>query len=102
MENGAIQKLKISRKQYKKVFPNNKISVFDKVEGYLFEGKIKLQTLTRTFAKVLELLLCPILIIIYGVIEWKRMIGNLINERQRGHFSSNTFWKIETPYTLIN
>jgi len=92
IEQGYI-KIKLSKEEHKNIFGRSR-GHGTKYEYYENENFFMLHRFIRTWVKVANILMYPVLLLIHGVGNIKELnsdIGNLFNEKQGGHFYSD--WK---------
>lgn len=84
----GFEKVKISRKKFKALFPYEKINIFNKVDCWVNHDtkEVVLEQYTNRLGQVVAILLIPLFIICYGVLETKESVGELFRQKEKGHY----------------
>lgn len=104
--NNGFVKFKLTKKEYNKIFNNNKINFFHKIDCYYSEEKntIKIEKFINNFSIFINILMFPFVFILYGVLNYKKTINEykiMLNQKKYGKFISYTFFDNDPSYHKI-
>lgn len=103
VDNGCT-KIKLSRKQHDKLFPNRKRSIFTHYDYYIGDDKMVLHRTTSLFWKTVVTIGFPVVILGYGIFNFKEVLKEyheLYNQKRLGHFGADECWSNTDTYAAV-
>jgi hypothetical protein len=97
----GYKRFKLTKKQHNQLFPNRKVRWFCRYEYFYNDWYVLLHQFTNWKGIVVNTLLAPVLVLMYGIVEMKREYKRLYNEKELGAFSSNTVRSKSEKYDEI-
>lgn len=100
----GYKQFKLTKKQHNELFKYRKHEWFNKFEYYYNDKRILIHQFTDWKVAVVSIFAVPILIILHGVNNTKRIFDELIglfNQKKGGHFTGDSIEKGSETYNKI-
>lgn len=95
-----MKKVHLSKKEHNRVFPRRPKLWSDSYEYYIDDDKAIVFKLTSKLAKAYVILMAPFGILMCGIPTYFREASDCFNEKKKGKFVEDIFYKHKNTYIL--